>query len=75
MQIETINDTEEMVLGHLPVFRSGETVCYRDDNVVVDYVIVRGHDLLVRLYAHNEPVRADALKVPLAPVIWRKRRH
>jgi hypothetical protein len=75
MQIETINDTEETVLGHLPVFRSGETVRYRDDNVVVDYVIVRGHDLLVRLYAHHDLVRADHLKTTLVPVIWRKRRH
>jgi hypothetical protein len=75
MQIETIGDTDEAVLGHLPVFRSGETVRYRDENMVVDYVIVRGHDLLVRLYAQNEPVRADRLKTPLVPVIWRKRRH
>jgi hypothetical protein len=73
MQTEHIDDSDETVLGHLPVFRSGETVRYRDNNMVVHYVIVRGHDLLVRLHAHNEPVHARHLYAPLAPVIWRKR--
>ena len=74
MQTDQMNDSDETVLGHLPFFRSGETVRYRENNLVVHYVIVRGHDLLVRLHTHHEPVHAHHLNVPLAPVIWRKRR-
>ncbi len=73
MKTEELPNSGETVLCHMPVFRSGDTVRFGAGTAVVDYVIVRKGHLLVRLHAHNDPVRAEQLHAPVLPVVWRPR--
>ena len=40
-------------------FTNGKAVVYRGSNCVVDYVVIRGFDLFVRLYNHSCDVSAE----------------
>jgi hypothetical protein len=73
MDFEMSDASEETVLCHLPVYQPGAAVRYGNDDAIIDYVIVRKGDLMVRLRAHAHPVPADSIKVPLRPVVWHRR--